>query len=131
MGRTRPRSTAPSGASAEEQLAIAKILLRRLWRTLEHRFPGAAAEYWDSFDCDAHALVDRAFEAAARLWERDRIYVEPCRRILDEHRAGRFRYLATWGNGETRVLTEIELVQLAGLPIEDDERTTPDDEIPF
>jgi len=114
MGRGA-RSVVPSGVPAEDQLALLKVLARRMWRLLENRYPHAADALHDEMGCDCHALVDQAFEAAAILWERDRIYVEPCRRILDDQRRSSFRYLLRWRGGEDRVVAEAELIAMAGL----------------
>ncbi|WP_242095470.1 hypothetical protein [Sphingomonas sp. CROZ-RG-20F-R02-07] len=108
----------------ENQLVIAKVLARRFWRALASRVDRASAVLFaESLSHEALTVVDSAFDAAEIVWNRQRILVEPVRRLLDAPSARIDHnwpvqdeaYLARLPNGETRNLTRAQLLMMAGM----------------
>lgn len=113
-----------SDVEPEYQVTMLKGLCRYLWGLLDRRrgvsadTPGIPDPFkvFDDLTEFGMAAVDRTFEASLVLLGRDRIYVEPCRRILDHQLDGDWRYLLIYPNGgEQRVVTEAELIAMAGV----------------
>ncbi|RHW17210.1 hypothetical protein D1610_11720 [Sphingomonas gilva] len=98
---------------AEDQLVGAKVLARKMWRTLKAR-TGWEAEAM--FKLQALKLLDATYDAAEAVWEQHRIYVEPCRRILTDQGE---MYLGHWPDGTTRNLTRAQLLMMGGQPMEE------------
>lgn len=108
-----------SDVSAAGQVALLKDLCRRLWNVLDRR-AGAdglptTTELFGELSVDAKAAVDPLFEAALIMFSRDRIYVEPCRRVIDRATQIGLLYLLVFPDGEKRVIREDELLIMAGL----------------
>lgn len=90
-----------------------------VWTVLDRRagadgLPTTAALFGE-LSVDAKAAVDPLFEAALILFSRDRIYVEPCRRVIDRSTQAGLLYLLVFPDGEKRVIREDELLMMAGL----------------
>lgn len=121
LARRRARAaaslTAATGSSAEEQVALLKPLCRHLWALLDRRRDdGVSTErLFERLTTEARAAVDQTFEAALTLWARDRIHVEPCRRITDRQRGGPYLFTLVPLHGETRVVDEETLLAMAGV----------------
>lgn len=108
----------------ENQLVIAKIMARRCWTALTRRVGREAMDVLaEDLTADACRIVDVAFDAAQIIWERHRILVEPCRRVLDAPKphldmnwpTQPEAYLAHLPGGETRNLSRAQLLMMAGM----------------
>ena len=71
---------------------------------------------------DARRTIDTAFDASEIVWERHRILVEPCRRIMDapsdavafDYPTQPEMYLARMPGGEERTIDRAQLMMMAG-----------------
>lgn len=99
------------GSDPVAETYIARDFARCLFRALKAR---TGAELEALLTRDGMMIVDPAFDAADRLYRRARICVEPCRRLLPDQPVA---YLARWPNGDSRNLTEAELLTLAGMSV--------------
>jgi len=130
LGDRRYATNRPSSATIEAfqcridelegKLLIAKSVARNLWALLtiqEHR------RLWEEvFTPEGAAVVDAAFDAAQRLADRERIHVEPCRRILHGQEES---YLAVWPDGHDRWLTRAQLLMLGQQPADSEQINPP------
>ncbi|CAN5361446.1 hypothetical protein BH09PSE4_BH09PSE4_17150 [soil metagenome] len=135
MAKARPNgasATAPTASElpADTQVLVLKALCRHLWDLLERRHPKHADEVWGDLGVEEMCMVDRCFEAMLILWQRDHIHAEPCRRILDIQRRDYFQYLLLFPGGDRRVVSEEQLLALAGIAF-DPAEDAPQDVIPF
>lgn len=87
---------------------VAVSFARALFAALQAR---VGTEVDALLNFDARIIADRHFEAAQKLFARSRIFVEPCRKIIDGQAE---MYLATWSDGTARNLTPDELLAMAG-----------------
>lgn len=110
----------------ENQLMVAKLMARHLWTVLAARIDQATAVLFaDGVSADARRVIDVAFDAAEIVWERHRILVEPCRRVLDQRVVGVLvpipaqaeMYLARYPGGEVRNVTRDQLLMMAGMDV--------------
>lgn len=114
-------------ADLESQLAIARVMARRLWLTLRRRADGdgirALLDVEEALTDDGRRTIDAAFDAARLLWERKRILVEPCRVILDPATLDTWHggpkqgemYVATLSDGSTQTVTRDQVLMMAGM----------------
>lgn len=103
------RLAAQESVEPSAETYIARDFARSLFRALKAR---TGAELEALLTGDGMMIADPSFDAADRLYHRARIYVEPCRRLLPDQPVA---YLARWPNGDSRNLTETELLALAGM----------------
>ncbi|MBN8844825.1 MAG: hypothetical protein J0H88_16410 [Sphingomonadales bacterium] len=96
-------------AADQPDAIVGKQLARRLWAALTARHGDILRDFLNH---DAMEIVDPTYRAAATLFARARIYVEPCPRLITDQP---IVYLAVWPDGQRRNLTEAELLQLAGI----------------
>ena len=104
-----------SDTPPDQQVALLKVVCRRLWTLLDQRHPTIARDVDRHLSPEARAAIDRTFEAAMALWAGSGIHVEPCRRITDDQLAGGYRYLLIYRSGERRVVSEDRLLMMAGV----------------
>jgi hypothetical protein len=115
LQRERQRED-PRIRDLEWKLINAEGFARKLWAALKAR----RGEEWDAFDVagffgsDGARVVDAAFEAAEKVWEKSRISIYPCSRILDGQEEGR-DFIAVLPDGELRNLSRQQLLMMAGM----------------
>lgn len=102
----------------DRQAMLAKIMARRFWAMLTHRLSaqGLSAQLIDDvLSWEARAIVDPTFDAAERLWDREQIFVEPCRRNpgVDIE-----VYDLVFAGGERRLIDRAQLLMMGGQPPE-------------
>lgn len=114
----------------ENQLAITRVMARRLWDTLRQRNAEAA---WAAYvgaklnrEDEELRVMDVVFEAAERIFDSKRIAILPCRTILDPGGAPTEfsglawpaqseMYLGRWPDGTERNLTRDQVMMMAGM----------------
>lgn len=78
---TRRTNTQDRLQDAERRVVIARLFARRLWSLLSDQWRELIDRMVaaDGFVSEYEAIIDPAFAAAEALFDRHRIYAEPCR----------------------------------------------------
>jgi hypothetical protein len=99
------------GMDLSPDAIVARQWAQRLFSALKAR-PGC--EISALLDQGALAVLDPAYDAADRLWNRG-IYVEPRPSSIYSHLPP--LYLVMWPGGASSAVTETELLEIAGISI--------------
>lgn len=108
----------------ENQVVILRIYARRLWDALRQRNAEAALEVYFNANHEGARVIDPMYDAAERIYDQKRIFVVPCRTVLDYSApfsmnagwaAPLEMYLGRWPDGSTRNLTRDQVLMMAGM----------------